>query len=219
MRDMDYSIYCAGPFFTEKEREEMSELATSFEKAGFNTFLPQRDGLELIASSKALVSLGVDPDLATHLVSKAIFSLDVYQVIIECDAIAVNLNGRVPDEGAVSEAALAWSTNKIVVGYKTDQRSVFMGHDNPLVSGLFDFKICQNMPDTVAMIKKGFSNKKIKNQMYKKQEQIIRSRLKLGKRIWDALRNPGSSNDVVEILYNELSGHKDLKKHNVSMAT
>lgn len=219
MRDIDYCIYCAGPFFTEKEREEMNDLATSFEEAGFNTFLPQRDGLELTESSKALVSLGADPELAMRLVSKAIFSLDVYQVIIECEAIAVNLNGRVPDEGAVSEAALAWGTNKIVVGYKTDQRSVFMGHDNPLVSGLFDFNICRSIPETVAVLKKGFANKKIKNEMYKKQEQIIRSRLQLGERIWDALRTPGSVNNVVEILYKELSGHKDLKEHNVSMAT
>ena len=34
-------VYCAGPLFIEKQREEMNELAIALEGEGFGTFLPQ----------------------------------------------------------------------------------------------------------------------------------------------------------------------------------
>lgn len=46
------------------------------------------------------------------------------------------MNGRVPDEGAVSEAAMAFAVGHPVVIYKNDARSLVGGKDNPLVAGL-----------------------------------------------------------------------------------
>jgi len=57
------------------------------------------------------------------------------------DGVVINLNGRVPDEGAVVEAALAWSRGKPVVAYKADIRQLVASGDNPLVTGLARFQI------------------------------------------------------------------------------
>ena len=120
-------VYCAGPLFNPKEREEMAALAGTLEEAGYETFLPQRDGLELTKCVAALVAKGLPPSSANRAMSEAIFALDVYQVLHGCDIVVANLNGRVPDEGTVSEAAIAWSRGKPVVGYKADTRSAFGG--------------------------------------------------------------------------------------------
>jgi len=126
-------VYCAGPLFNAKERQEMQEIADELEDAGFETFLPHRDGLEMAKCTDALKAEGLPESEAGELLSRAIFALDVYQVIHGCDAVFVNLNGRVPDEGAVSEAALAWCSGKHIVGYKADRsigisKSLGQGH-------------------------------------------------------------------------------------------
>jgi len=48
-------VYCAGPLFNEKEKEEMAEIAQALERHGFEVFLPQRDGLELSKCVQSLV--------------------------------------------------------------------------------------------------------------------------------------------------------------------
>jgi nucleoside 2-deoxyribosyltransferase len=151
-------IYCAGPLFTDKEREEMTAMATALEEAGFTTFLPQRDGLELAKCVDYLVADGMHVSEASKRVSRAIFSLDVYQVLHGCDVLVANLNGRVPDEGTVSEAAMAYSRGKPVVGYKADSRTAFDGQDNPLVAGLFQFQLCDSIAKTVEFVTRIFQN-------------------------------------------------------------
>ena len=44
--------------------------------------------------------------------------------------------GRTPDEGAVSEAAMAWTLGKPMVAYKDDVRSLIAGRVNPPLVGL-----------------------------------------------------------------------------------
>jgi nucleoside 2-deoxyribosyltransferase len=46
------------------------------------------------------------------------------------------MNGRVPDEGAVAEAGIAFAIGKPVVLYKNDYRSTFSGKDNSMLLGL-----------------------------------------------------------------------------------
>jgi len=72
----------------------------------------------------------------TAFARKLVFALDVFQCLDRCDAVVLNLDGRVPDEGAVMEASLAWTANKPVVIYKTTFITVLGGLDNPMVSGL-----------------------------------------------------------------------------------
>jgi hypothetical protein len=54
--------------------------------------------------------------------------------------LVANLNGRVPDEGMVSETAMAFMLGKPIVLYKEDCRSMVEGRSNPLVVGMTGFK-------------------------------------------------------------------------------
>ncbi|MDG2011122.1 MAG: nucleoside 2-deoxyribosyltransferase [Candidatus Binatia bacterium] len=136
---MNEKVYCAGPLFTDKEREEMSEIAAALESVGFATFLPHRDGLEFRPLLRTLQSRGIEQDRATVFWNQAIFALDAFSVLVDSQALVLNMNGRVPDEGAVAEASMAWCAGKVVVGYKTDVRSLVLGQDNAMISGLIDF--------------------------------------------------------------------------------
>ncbi len=133
-------IYCAGPLFNAGERAEMDSTSSMLEQSGFSTFLPHRDGLEFAQLKPALEKLGASPNEAASIVDKAIFSLDTYQLLRQCDVVVANLNGRVPDEGAIVEATLAWHSGKPLILYKTDVRSMLSGSDNPMITGLGDFE-------------------------------------------------------------------------------
>jgi nucleoside 2-deoxyribosyltransferase len=137
----EHSIYCAGPLFNSSERAEMELLAETLELAGFKTFLPHRNGFLYGDIIPDLVRAGYPLDVAQWIARQAIFALDVYQVLMNCAGTVVNLNGRVPDEGAVVEGAMAWTAGKAVVLFKDDARSKIDGLDNPLVAGLGGFRL------------------------------------------------------------------------------
>ncbi|MFO1022370.1 MAG: nucleoside 2-deoxyribosyltransferase [Planctomycetales bacterium] len=134
------TVYCAGPLFNASERVEMTALADTLQQSGFGVYLPHRDGMEFRLVRQELIQRGFAPDVAGHFLHAAIFALDIYQLVAECDCVVWNLNGRVPDEGAVSEAAIAWTLGKPIVAYKEDVRSLITGRDNPLLVGLVEFE-------------------------------------------------------------------------------
>lgn len=203
MASPKHTVYCAGPLFNAKEREEMADLASALENAGFGTFLPQRDGLELTVCVKALTRKGLKHKRAAQMVGKAIFALDVYQVVKACQGIIVNLNGRVPDEGAVSEAAIAWSAGKAVVGYKADGRSVFLGEDNPLVAGLFDFNICTTIHETVQAVASALASPSAPRRIVNTRRKQLRGYLRLGEQIWAVMHYEDKIQKVAEVLQKE----------------
>ena len=125
----------------------MEMLGETLEQAGFKTFLPHRDGFLFGALVPDLVKAGYPLDVAQWMARQAIFALDIYQVLMGCDATVMNLNGRVPDEGAVVEGAIAWTAGKPVVLFKDDARSKIDGFDNPLVAGLGGFRLVQHSED------------------------------------------------------------------------
>lgn len=129
-------IYCAGPLFNTKEKEEMQEIAATLEASGFEVFLPHRDGFEFSNLWEVFNELGIKD--INNILNKAIFTLDVFQVL-DSDGLVLNINGRVPDEGAMVEAGIAWNSGRKVVIYKNDTRSLINGNDNPLVLGLSNF--------------------------------------------------------------------------------
>lgn len=133
-------VYCAGPLFNSAERVEMTAIADALVAAGYEVYLPHRDGMEFRLVLEVLVQRGWERTIAAQFLHAAIFSLDVYQVIESCGALVWNLNGRVPDEGAVSEAAIAWTLGKPMVAYQDDVRSLIAGRVNPLLVGLVDFE-------------------------------------------------------------------------------
>src|SRR2546425_4087678 len=126
-------VYCAGPLFNELERREMGDIAQVLEAAGYTTFLPHRDGLEFARLLPELQHIAPTPAAGDIILQKAIFSLDVFQLLSCSDAVVANINGRVPDEGTVVEAALAWLAGKALILYKNDSRSVLSGSDNPML--------------------------------------------------------------------------------------
>lgn len=127
-------VYCSGPLFCPEEIGGMTAIARAVETAGHETFLPHRDGLEAYVMRLASTPLGSMPGRA--LVDRAIFALDVFQIAERAHCVVVNMNGRVPDEGAVAEAAIAFAIGTPVVLYKNDARAPFGGGDNAMLLGL-----------------------------------------------------------------------------------
>ena len=138
-------VYCAGPLFNQAERDEMTAIADVLGEAGYAVYLPHRDGMEFRLVLGELEERGWPQPTAGLFLHSAIFALDVYQLVVECGAMVWNLNGRTPDEGAVSEAAMAWTLGKPLVAYKEDVRSLITGRDNPLLVGMVDFETVREM--------------------------------------------------------------------------
>ena len=131
-------VYCSGPLFCPEEIAGMTAIAETLEEAGYGTFLPHRDGLEPFVM-KAVNDPRVTNKMFRHInrfVSKAIFALDIYQIVERCDSLVLNMNGRVPDEGGVVETAVAFTAGKPLVLYKNDHRTKFNGNDNSMLIGL-----------------------------------------------------------------------------------
>lgn len=133
-------VYCAGPLFNAAERQEMLRIANVLGRAGFQPFVPHADGMEFSPVRQYLIDRGHCPQLVGQWLHGAIFALDTYQVVVGCGSLVFNMNGRVPDEGAVAEATMAWMLGKPVVVFKEDARSAIAGRDNPLVVGPANFE-------------------------------------------------------------------------------
>jgi nucleoside 2-deoxyribosyltransferase len=138
-------VYCAGPLFNLAERDEMTQIADTLCEAGYAVYLPHRDGMEFRLVLEELTDRGWPAPAAGQFLHAAIFALDVYQLVVECGSVVWNLNGRTPDEGAVSEAAIAWALGKPLVAYKDDVRTLITGRDNPLLAGLVDFELVREI--------------------------------------------------------------------------
>jgi nucleoside 2-deoxyribosyltransferase len=133
---MSRRVYCSGPLFCAEEVGAMTAIARALEGAGFDTFLPHRDGLEPYVLRCAGGALPAIVAGLHRSVGYAVFALDVYELVERCDAVVCNLNGRVPDEGTIVEASLAFAVGKPLVFYKADARAPFGGHDNPMLTSL-----------------------------------------------------------------------------------
>ena len=152
-------IYCSGPLFCAEEVGGMSAIAKVLEDAGFQTFLPHRDGLEAYIMRFGNSSFpSTIPAIRTR-VDYAIFSLDVYELIERCNAVVCNLNGRVPDEGMIVEAALAYAAGKPLVLFKDDVRAPFGGYDNSMLTSLVRGEIVKKLNELPAALKHEISQK------------------------------------------------------------
>ncbi len=132
-------VYCAGPLFNQAERLEMTRIADALRAENFVPFLPHEE-VQFSQVHPLLVERGMTPAQAGQVLHEAIFALDVYFVILGCGSLVLNLNGRVPDEGAVAEATMAWMLGKPMVFYKADSRSLIEGRDNPILAGQTRFE-------------------------------------------------------------------------------
>ena len=109
--------------------------------AGFTTYLPQEDGIE-IAQAMRLVESGLNPLSPSNIrdmiafARKIGFALDIYQAVERCKSLVLNMDGRVPDEGSVVEAAAAFAAGKPIVVFKSTPISILGGYASPMIEGL-----------------------------------------------------------------------------------
>ena len=126
-------VYFAGPMFNQAEKEFNIRITKVLEDYGYKVFLPQRDGIEA-----ALLKGKTEEEL-----TRMIFALDDTQVR-NADIVFMNIDGRVPDEGASVELGIAYGIGKRCYGFKTDTRAVEFGLEmNPMISGCM-IKIFKN---------------------------------------------------------------------------
>jgi len=119
--------------FNQAEKDFNVEVASVLEEYGYEVFLPQRDGIE---------AAQLEGKSEEELI-KMIFDLDCSEVK-KADILFMNLDGRVPDEGACVELGIAFDNGKRCYGFKTDTRSIESGLDlNPMISGCM-IKIFKN---------------------------------------------------------------------------
>jgi nucleoside 2-deoxyribosyltransferase len=132
-------VYCSGPMFSHGDKWEQKAIATALEDAGFKTYLPQRDGIE-VGRVMQLVGHplleGYIADKIMLQVRKWVFALDMFQLLDRCQALVFNLDGRSPDDGSVVETAAAFAAGKPIVIFKTTPITMLAGADNPMVEGL-----------------------------------------------------------------------------------
>ena len=118
-------VYFAGPMFNQAEKEFNLKITKVLEDCGYQVFLPQRDGIEA-----AKLEGKTEKELV-----KMIFALDAGEVR-KADIVFMNIDGRVPDEGASVELGIAYGIGKRCYGFKTDTRAVEFGLEmNPMISG------------------------------------------------------------------------------------
>jgi len=186
-------VYCAGPLFNQPERDEMTDIADALVQAGQSVFLPHRDGMEFRLIHEVLIQRGWEPLIAGQFLHEAIFALDVYQLAVACDAMVWNMNGRVPDEGAVSEAAIAWTLGKPLIAYQNDARSKIAGRMNPLLVGLVDFKTVNRIQDIPTALHAERENSSSVPADLERLTPKLKKTVELGEKLWLALRKERTS--------------------------
>jgi len=200
-------VYCAGPLFNEAERQEMKAIADLLVGEGYDVYLPHRDGMEFRLVLEVLVERGWTPSIAAAFLHAGIFALDVYQLAVDCDAMVWCLNGRVPDEGAVSEAAIAWTLGKPLVAFKNDVRSLIAGRNNPLLVGLVDFETVDSIEEIPEVLTVAIENSNDDPVPVERMPEKLRRAVLDGRRLWDAMQDRNAAfndsliADVVEELF------------------
>lgn len=118
-------VYLAAPLFNPRERSFNSELAGHLDAIA-DVFLPQRDGsllTRLMADGHSLVDA-----------RRRIYKVDV-EAIRACDVVVALLDGRTVDEGVAFEIGFGRALDKVCVALKTDDRSLLLTGDNPMIVG------------------------------------------------------------------------------------
>jgi len=180
-----YKIYCSGPLFCPEEVAGMSSIAVTLENEGFDVFLPHRDGIERFVMDMVNSSLNINILGIRDIIDRAIFALDVYQIVEGCDCLVLNMNGRVPDEGAVAESGIAFAAGKPVVLYKNDFRSIFKGRDNSMITGLSEFPAVNKLDQLPEIVMKAVSSCQNSPSVSSQLEKTVN----YGKNIWSVLKH------------------------------
>lgn len=185
-------VYCAGPLFNDAERREMLRIAEVLDSAGFDPFVPHADGMEFSLVVPSLLKQGYDSAAAGQLLHEAIFALDTYQVVVDCGSLVMNMNGRVPDEGAVAELTMAWMLGKPVVVFKEDVRSAISGRDNPLIVGQSDFKVISQIDQLGEALVESIATHSLSTDWQAACPPKLAATIGAGETLWNRLAALGS---------------------------
>lgn len=205
-----HRVYCAGPLFNGPERDEMTVIADALCAAGYGVYLPHRDGMEFRHVRQSLISQGWSAEVAGRFLHAAIFALDVFQLAEDCDSMVWNLNGRVPDEGAVSEAAMAWILGKPLVAYKDDARTLIESRDNPLLVGMVEFETVPRIADIVPALRtciEDFAARRIVAPA--PLPPAVQRTIQQGRELWNVLQSQhatGNNAVIAEVVANLFAG-------------
>lgn len=181
-------VYCSGPMFSIGDKREQHAVAKSLEAAGFTTYLPQRDGIE-VGRVMALVNHPfIEGPIADDImlkVRKWVFALDMFQLLDRCQSLVFNLDGRTPDDGSVVETAAAFTAGKPLVIYKTSPITMLAGADNPMVTGLSSsWKYVETVADVPAAVKAAVAAAKPYDYA---GPPNVTALIKEGEEVWDVL--------------------------------
>lgn len=129
-------VYVAGPLFNRGERAVQARVARRLERAGYRTFLPQRDGLELADVVGGYLAQGLARAEAEARTAAAIYAFDIAQ-LFACDAAVCTVSGTEPDSGTAVEAATARAMGRAVVLFADAESRAFAlsARINPMLLG------------------------------------------------------------------------------------
>jgi nucleoside 2-deoxyribosyltransferase len=132
-------IFLSGPMDTNADIYGQRTILNALTPK-FDAYLAPIDGVEIHALVHMLANPGAVSDQflrAACLVQQIGWAQEMHQ-LLSCDALVLNMAGRVPDEGAVVEATTAYMAGKPVVIYKEGAMTFWDNFDNPMVAALDD---------------------------------------------------------------------------------
>jgi nucleoside 2-deoxyribosyltransferase len=137
VRPRKKKIFLSGPMNSHSDIEGQKRISAVL-KPRFNVYLAPKDGVEI----RTLIDLLANPKVLSELFLRAALLVqqigwahEIYQ-LLSCDALVLNMDGRVPDEGAVVEAATSYTAGKPVVIYKDTVVTFWDFFNNPMVAAL-----------------------------------------------------------------------------------
>lgn len=137
-------VYIAGPMFCDAELQYNRLLKEGLSKHGIEAVLPQDLPLDIPDVSPGNRA-------AVNRVSLMVFAEDL-GLLDSCDALVLNMDGRVPDEGACVELGYAYARGMPCFGIKTDVRTSERSMDNMMITGALGGRIARNIEELAAMI-------------------------------------------------------------------
>ena len=145
--------------------------------------------------------MGYDAKKAKDMMSRAIFDLDTFQLLVNCGAQVANTSGRVPDEGTVSEAAQAYLSGKAVVNFKdNDPRTKLGGEDNPLLTGLAQFHQVNEIEELPAALKAATKRNKNSESFSMEVMPHVAASLRRGEEVWANVQKSRDQDTLAEVI-------------------
>jgi len=146
-------VYIAAPLYSAKEQKDNLEIDEVLQRAGYEPFLPQRDGFAYADLFKRVQNEGYAYEEARDISLGLIMHLDVYQVCEGCDATVLNLTVRNPGEGTITEGALCFRSERPLVLYSGNNPSFVLENHSPLLTGQTRFSIVDKVEEIPRKLK------------------------------------------------------------------